>query len=190
MTADRREVLEALARSLDPESVLGSFPGLGREGLRRILLEAAAAVPERAARGGAGRNMLVAYIDGAARGNPGEAGAGVILKDSAGNAVEKIATYLGKATNNTAEYQALLIALRRAQEMGAATLQVYSDSELLVHQINGRYRVRVRHLQELCQEAIRLMRAFERVNVSHVPREKNAEADEQANRAIDQSRKG
>ena len=85
--------------------------------------------------------------------------------------------------------KALILALRRAGELGIPSLQVYSDSELLVHQINGRYRVRAPHLQKLCQEAIRLMRDIGEVNISHIPREKNAEADEQANRAIDQSLK-
>lgn len=189
MRPDDREVLEALALSLDPAAVLGRFPDLGREGLRRVLREAASRVPAAATGEKSDGLSLVAYIDGAARGNPGEAGAGVILKDGAGNMVDKIAFYLGRATNNTAEYRALLLALRRARELGAAALQVYSDSELLVHQINGRYRVRVPHLQELCQEAIRLMRDIGRVNVSHVPRERNTEADEQANRAIDQNLK-
>ena len=184
MRPDARTVLEALADSLDAGSVLRRFPGLEREGLRAILREAAS----KTAPAGKGAS-LVAYIDGAARGNPGEAGAGVVLKDRSHSTVEKLAQYLGRATNNMAEYKALLLALSRARELGATSLQVYSDSELLVHQINGRYRVRVPHLQKLCQEAIRLMRHFSSVNVSHIPREKNAEADEQANRAIDQSLK-
>jgi len=179
-----RAVVESLARTLDVEAVLGEFPGLDRNGLRRILAEAASRLPSP----GQGNKGLVAYVDGAARGNPGAAGAGVILKDGEGNVVEKVALYLGKATNNMAEYKALILALERARELGASSLQVYSDSELLVHQINGRYRVRVPHLQQLCQEAIRIMRDIGRVNISHIPREKNAEADEQANRAIDQSR--
>jgi ribonuclease HI len=184
VTEKRAVVLEALAADLDVDAVLEKFPGLGREGLRSILGEAA-----RVARPGRKRRKVIAFVDGASRGNPGEAGAGVIFKDAEGNVVERHARYLGKATNNMAEYKALILALRRAGELGVTSLQVYSDSELLVNQINGRYRVRVPHLQELCQEAIRLMRAVGRVNVSHVPREENAEADEQANIAIDQSAK-
>ena len=182
MSGKTASVLEALAEGLDVESVLEKFPGLGREGLRSILGEAA-----RVARPGRKGQKIVAFVDGAARGNPGEAGAGVVFKDAEGNVVERHALYLGTATNNMAEYKALILALRRAGELGVASLQVYSDSELLVNQINGRYRVRVPHLQELCQEAIRLMRAVGRVNVSHIPRGNNAEADEQANIAIDQS---
>jgi ribonuclease HI len=182
---DPRSVLEALAESLDAAAVIDLFPGLDRKGLTDIIMAAASkASPSRKEKEG-----LVAFIDGAARGNPGEAGAGVVLKDRGGTDVEKIALYLGRATNNMAEYKALLLALQRARELGVKSLQVYSDSELLVHQINGRYRVRAPHLQKLCQEAIRLMRDFGTVNISHISREKNAEADEQANRAIDQSLK-
>lgn len=184
MTGKSASILEALAEDLDVESVLERFPDLGREGLRSILGEAA-----RAARPGRPGQKIFAFVDGAARGNPGEAGAGVVFKDAEGNVVERHALFLGTATNNMAEYKALILALRRAGELGVTSLQVYSDSELLVNQINGRYRVRVPHLQELCQEAIRLMRAVGRVNVSHIPRGKNAEADEQANIAIDQSAK-
>jgi len=185
MKPDRRAVLEALAETLDVEEVLRAFPELEKEELRTMIRGSAS----RQAASPGGNARLVAYVDGAARGNPGEAGAGIVLKDTAGGVVEKIALYLGKATNNMAEYKALIHALRRAGEMEASSLQVYSDSELLVHQINGRYRVRAPHLQKLCQEAIRLMRNIGDVNISHIPREKNAEADEQANRAIDQSLK-
>lgn len=185
MKPDARSVLEALAGSLDIEVVLKKFPDLDREGLRSVIAEAASRMPSS----GRGGDRLLAYIDGAARGNPGEAGAGVVLKDAAGNVVEKLSQYLGKATNNTAEYKALLLALRRARELGATSLQVYSDSELIVNQINGRYRIRAGHLQKLCQEAIRFMRDFDQVNISHVPRDKNVEADEQANLAVDKSLK-
>jgi ribonuclease HI len=182
-----RDVLKALAAHLDVEAVLRAFPGLGRTGLSRILFEAAAA---GGAPGPVVKGKLTAFVDGAARGNPGRAGAGVVIKDENGAVLEKQSLFLGEATNNTAEYRALLLALRRARELGATSLQVFSDSELLVQQINGRYRVRVAHLQALCQEAIRLMKDVGSVNVSHIPREKNSDADEMANRAIDEAPKG
>ena len=190
MKHDARAVLEALAGSLDADSVLEKFPGLDRETLGALIAEAAAKMPGGRAEKGKGKEKLIVYVDGASRGNPGEAGAGVVFKDPSEEVVEKLSLYLGQATNNMAEYKALLLALKRAGELGATSLQVYSDSELLVHQINGRYRVRVPHLQKLCQEAIRLISGFRSVNISHIPREKNAEADEQANIAIDQSLKG
>ncbi|HEY5997946.1 MAG TPA: ribonuclease HI family protein, partial [bacterium] len=123
--------------------------------------------------------------DGAARGNPGDAGAGVLLRDEAGETLDRVARYLGRATNNTAEYQALLIALTRARDAGVRHLKVFSDSELLVNQVNGRYRTSAPHLQRYLQEAIRLMREIGRVDVRHVRREQNAEADALANEGID-----
>ena len=128
---------------------------------------------------------VTVHIDGGARGNPGEAGAGVFFQDRAGAVLERIARYLGRATNNTAEYQALLIALARARDAGVRHLRVFSDSELLVNQVNGRYRTKVAHLQQYLQEAIRLMREIGRVDVMHVRRELNAEADALANEAMD-----
>lgn len=197
MTHDPRTVLEAFAASLDAAEVLGRFPGLSREDLRRMVREAAALLP-RAARPAKAAHAAVpavapgewpgevtVFIDGGARGNPGEAGAGVFFQDRSGAALERIARYLGRATNNTAEYQALLIALARAREAGVKHLRVFSDSELLVNQVNGRYRTKVAHLQQFLQEAIRLMREIGRVDVMHVRREMNTEADALANEAMD-----
>ena len=99
--------------------------------------------------------------------------------------MQSIARYIGRATNNTAEYQALLVALARAREAGVRHLRVFSDSELLVNQVNGRYRTTVPHLQQFLQEAIRLMREIGRVDVAHVRREMNKEADALANEAMD-----
>jgi ribonuclease HI len=204
VTVDPRAVLEALAASLDAGEVLARFPGLAREELRGIVRAAAARLPRAAghtapgtaASAASAAGLLVApnlwpeevtaHIDGGARGNPGEAGAGVFFQDRSGAPLERIARYLGRATNNTAEYQALLIALARAREAGVRHLRVFSDSELLVNQVNGRYRTKVPHLQQYLQEAIRLMREIGRVDVSHVRREFNTEADALANEAMDQ----
>lgn len=198
MMHDPRAVLEAFAASLDVAEVLARFPGLAREDLRRMFREAAARQP-RAARPAPAAAAAVdpgarsvwpsevtVHVDGGARGNPGEAGAGVFFQDRSGAPLERIARYLGRATNNTAEYQALLIALARAREAGVRHLRVFSDSELLVNQVNGRYRTKVPHLQQFLQEAIRLMREIGRVDVMHVRRELNTEADALANEAMDQ----
>ncbi len=196
MTHDPRAVLEALAASLDAGEVLSRFPGLAREELRGIVREAAGRLPRLVARPttaaaavlsapGVWPREVMVHIDGGARGNPGEAGAGVYFQDPAGAPLESISRYLGRATNNTAEYQALLIALARAREAGVRHLRVFSDSELLVNQVNGRYRTKVAHLQQFLQEAIRLMREIGRVDVMHVRREMNMEADALANEAMD-----
>ena len=126
------------------------------------------------------------HVDGASRGNPGEAGFGVHVTAEDGSEVASLYGYLGKATNNVAEYQALLHGLRYAISRGAARVEVYSDSELLVRQIEGRYRVKSPGLQPLHREAQGLLARFERSRVAHVPRERNREADALANRAVDE----
>ncbi len=113
------------------------------------------------------------HVDGASRGNPGEAGFGVHVTAPDGSEVASLYGYLGKATNNVAEYQALLHGLRFALARGASRVEVFSDSELLVRQIEGRYRVKNAGLQPLHGEAKVLLARFERARVAHVPRERN-----------------
>jgi ribonuclease HI len=125
------------------------------------------------------------HVDGASRGNPGEAGFGVHVTGTDGREVASLYGYLGRATNNVAEYQALLHALRWALARGARQVEIYSDSELLVRQMEGRYRVKNPGLQALYREARGLLARFERVRIAHVPRERNREADALANRAVD-----
>jgi len=127
------------------------------------------------------------HIDGAARGNPGPAGLGVAFFGPDGKTQEGLARFIGEATNNVAEYRALLLALERAEELGYAELAVYSDSELLVRQIQGRYRVKHPALQPLFAEAKQRMGRFRRVEVHHVRREENSEADALANQGIDRA---
>jgi ribonuclease HI len=130
--------------------------------------------------------VLRLHVDGASRGNPGEAGFGVHVTDEDGDEVASLYGYLGKATNNVAEYQALVHGLRFALARGAARVEVSSDSELLVRQIEGRYRVKNPGLLPLYREAKALLARFERARVVHVPRERNREADALANRAVDE----
>ncbi len=127
---------------------------------------------------------LVAHIDGGARGNPGPAGYGVRVDDAEGRMVAELYGYLGTATNNTAEYAALLALLEYAVQAGAASVRVLSDSELLVRQISGEYRVKHPALQVLHGEARRLIAALPSVSLEHVPREQNVAADALANRAM------
>ncbi len=132
------------------------------------------------------RPVLRLHVDGVSRGNPGEAGFGVHVTGEDGREVASLYGYLGRATNNVAEYQALLHGLRFALARGASSVEVYSDSELLVRQIGGRYRVKNPGLQPLHSEAKALLARFERARVQHVPRERNREADALANRAVDE----
>jgi ribonuclease HI len=126
------------------------------------------------------------YSDGASRGNPGQAGVGVVLVDPYGQIAVRNLEYLGQATNNVAEYRGLLLGLKMAKNLGIRKIKVYSDSELLVRQINGSYRVKKPHLLVLWQEAQRELQQFSAFEVIHVPRELNREADRLANEAIDQ----
>jgi len=142
-----------------------------------------AASPGRAPR--AAGPALVAHIDGGARGNPGPAGYGVHVEDAGGDVVAELYGYLGTATNNTAEYAALLALLEYARARGAASLRVLSDSELLVRQMKGEYRVKHPGLQVLHAAARRLAAGVPSVVFEHVPRERNVDADALANRAMD-----
>ncbi len=126
------------------------------------------------------------HVDGASRGNPGEAGFGIHVTDAAGGELASLFGYLGTATNNVAEYQALLHGLRYALTKGARAVEVFSDSELLVRQLEGRYRVKHPGLVPLHREAVSLLARFDKKRVAHVPREQNREADALANRAVDE----
>jgi ribonuclease HI len=128
---------------------------------------------------------LFIFTDGAARGNPGEAGAGIHIRDGQGVLLEK-AVYLGTATNNVAEYLAFLIGLREAAALGGTRLSLHSDSELLVRQLQGRYRVKDAKLQPLFEKAKKALAGFTGYEISHIRREENREADRLANRAIDE----
>ena len=128
----------------------------------------------------------ILHIDGAARGNPGHAGAGVLMTDKDGNTIASITKYLGEQTNNFAEYQALDLGLQAALNNGFEAIQIFADSELLVRQIEGLYKVKSPNLQPIYQEAIKKIQRFKKFQIKHVPREKNKEADKLANKAIDE----
>ncbi|HEY8552663.1 MAG TPA: tRNA (adenine(22)-N(1))-methyltransferase TrmK, partial [Thermaerobacter sp.] len=126
------------------------------------------------------------HTDGAARGNPGPAGIGVVLIDPDGQVAERVARYIGTATNNVAEYRALIAGLERALAYGARRLEVYSDSELMVRQLNGEYRVKHEGLKPLYRQVRELVERFDAVRFIHVPRERNRDADRLANQGIDE----
>jgi ribonuclease HI len=131
------------------------------------------------------QNLLIANVDGGARGNPGPAGYGVFIEDEAGHPVAELSEYLGHRTNNFAEYSGLLAALGYALKHGARALRVISDSELMVKQIKGQYKVNSPTLKDLHAEAKRLIHQLDRFEIRHVLREKNVQADRLANMAMD-----
>ena len=128
---------------------------------------------------------LKIYIDGASRGNPGPAGIGVVVEDLAGKVIRRCREYVGEGTNNVAEYKALIKALEIAGELKGKYLTIYSDSDLIVNQVNEIYRVKNENLRKLCKEAIRLKNNFKRVNVLYIPRGQNKAADKLSQIAID-----
>ncbi|MEW6189629.1 MAG: ribonuclease HI family protein [Actinomycetota bacterium] len=129
---------------------------------------------------------LILHVDGAARGNPGPAGIGGIIFDERGLKLCELSEYIGETTNNIAEYSALLRALELARPYGRVeSIQIHSDSELLVRQLEGTYKVKNPTLKSLFDEVKCLLRAYKRVEVYHVPRRENAGADKLANKAID-----
>jgi ribonuclease HI len=132
------------------------------------------------------RGKLIIYIDGASRGNPGNASAGVVILDEQQMPVLERKKYLGKTTNNVAEYQALILALQEVSSMGGIQVEIRTDSELLARQWNGEYRVQNSGLIPLMQQARSLARQLQSCTVTHVPRERNKRADELANQAIDE----
>jgi len=125
-------------------------------------------------------------IDGGARGNPGPAGYGAIFKDASGKKIGELSRYLGIQTNNFAEYSGLIAALEHALNQGYKTLKVFSDSELLVRQMKGIYKVRSPELRPLYDQARSLIRKLDSFRIEHVRREFNREADKLANRAMDE----
>lgn len=123
--------------------------------------------------------------DGGARGNPGPGGAGFVLEDSSGEVVRRGGRFLGSVTNNVAEYEALIWGMETALDQGVARLRVCADSELVVRQMNGIYRVKNEGLKPLFARAQALARRFGSVEIVHVRREQNVAADELANAAMD-----
>lgn len=130
-------------------------------------------------------SCTVAHVDGGARGNPGPAACGVVLEDHLGVRIAEVSEFLGHRTNNYAEYAALIAALEYCQRHGLRNLRVLSDSELLVRQLTGRYKVRSPELRPLYERAQLLIRRLDWFHVEHVGREKNREADRLVNEALD-----
>ena len=154
-----------------------------RKKKERVVVAAAEREAERAAEVRPVRTRL--FADGAARGNPGPAGAGAVIISPDGHVVAKVGKYLGETTSNVAEYTGLILGLKRAKAMGLRELEVLADSELIVKQLSGEYQVKADHLRPLHDEAKALLAGFDKIDLRHIPREENEAADEMSNRAID-----
>ena len=129
---------------------------------------------------------LIVFTDGGARGNPGPAALGVVIYDASGKIVKKYGRYLGEKTNNEAEYEAVISALESSSELGAEYVDFNLDSELVVRQLNGIYKVKNHRMQALLIRVRNLETKFKKITFKHIPREKNHLADELVNKAIDE----
>ena len=129
-------------------------------------------------------HRLVLYIDGASRGNPGRAGAGVWITNGEGEKISEVSRFLGHKTNNEAEYWALLLGLREAKRLRGDRIQIFTDSQLVERQIKGVYRVRDSNLKALHRTVLQNLNTFSSFEIKSIPREENEEADRLANQAI------
>jgi len=127
---------------------------------------------------------LVINTDGLSKNNPGPAAIGAILKDVRGKTVATISQAIGVASNNEAEYRAIITALEKALKLGAKQVELHSDSELVVNQLNGRYKIKSTNLRPLYLQAAQLLGQFDKVAITYIPREHNTEADRLANQAL------
>ena len=127
---------------------------------------------------------LIIYTDGLSKGNPGTAAIGALIKDERGKTLATISRRIGITTNNVAEYQALIAALQKAIKIGGKQVEIRSDSELMVKQLNGKYKIKSAGLRPLYMETAQLLGQFEAVVIKYIPRELNTEADKLANQAL------
>ena len=198
------EVLDVLARKL-PDGVLEDyFSNLTPSQVRSLLKQAASTLgpgkenkpsppeqkslwksAEKSWSGKLAGQTLLLFSDGASRGNPGEAGAGISICDKQGNELVGTGSYLGQCTNNEAEYRALLFGLAECGKFGRGSLKIHLDSELVVKQIKGEYKVKHPNLKQFYQDVMQKLAGFASYTITHVRREKNRRADELANQAID-----
>jgi ribonuclease HI len=197
-----RDLLRLLSELPMPAAVKERHPALTEAGYRAALALCAERAPEAPlpelppkavnpnpspAPTVAGPRRVRVYSDGASRGNPGLAGAGAVLADPAtGVVLTRLKRFLGAQTNNVAEYEAVLLGLRGALELGVKEVEVYADSQLMIRQLDGQYAVKAPGIKPLYAQAMALLKQFEKVKLVHIPREQNTDADDMSNRAIDE----
>ena len=131
---------------------------------------------------------VVVHVDGGSRGNPGPAAAAAVIASPEGDVLDEAAVTIGRATNNVAEYRGLLLGLERARALGATEVDVVNDSELIAHQVNGRYKVKHADMKPLHAAALAALHGFERWSLRPVPRAENADADALVNQVLDGER--
>lgn len=194
-------VLELLGERLPTELLQTEFPDLTRKDVRTLFQAVAEHIrcctqwahseaDGQEGEHGARTMTLSLYCDGASRGNPGPSGAGVVLLDENGEEILELSRYLDNGTNNEAEYQALVRGLEAAADLSAKRIDIFLDSELVVRQLRGEYKVRNARLRSLFDQAVSILQQFDDYDIFHVGRELNRQADRLANEAIDRGLQG
>lgn len=192
------EILQALGKL--PDDVLQKYlPAIPVERIREALHAAINVLPTPARKTIRPKSLfpeqntpklkgsLLLYTDGASRGNPGDAGAGIVILDEQGEELVAQGKYLGTCTNNVAEYQALILGLTQATQLSGRSIEISLDSQLIVRQIQGLYKVKSSDLQPLFAKVQGLLSTFDSYEIRHIPREENKRADQLANQGIDDS---
>lgn len=188
MKSKDRAIFDAIAQSADRDR-LAKLAGFDRREIDNFFIRVADRLWRGEVKQTAAVKKLVINVDGASRGNPGPAAAGVVLRDEDGTVIDAFGRHLGECTNNVAEYRALVIALERASEFGARVVEVKTDSQLMEKQMKRQYRVKNHNLVPLYERATALAGKFDSFDISHVGREENSYADSLANKALDKLKK-
>jgi len=188
------ELFQMVRKHLDVDGLIRQNPGVTRRDVENLFSHLAAMLEAKTGRpgptralydeGGIPEGAFVICTDGTSRGNPGPAGIGVVLLDSEGGVVEEISRPIGEATNNVAEYMAVLEGLKLARDHGAEKVVIRTDSELLARQLKGTYKVKSRNILPLCLRVMEQLRGFSSWQVVKVPRDENVRADKLADLAV------
>jgi len=177
------DLLRLIYRHLDFESLLRGNPSLKKENVEEFFKRLASLLGEGVPM--PHREDVIVSCDGSSRGNPGDAGIGIVVADAGGRSIIEKGKYIGRATSNVAEYKAAIFALEEAKRLGARRVTLRADSELLVRQVRGEYRVRNAALARLYAELMAALKSFDEVKIEQVPREENTIADSLATAAAD-----
>jgi len=170
------ELLRIIYKNVSFNKLFRQYPGISKERIDELFKKLAQFLRPQ---------TLVIYVDGASRGNPGEAGIGVLIMDEKGNVLEEVSQYIGETTNNVAEYRALLLALDKAESYSPTEVIIKTDSELMAKQLNSIYKVKGRSILPLFKQVKAKTSRFPRFSVQHISREENKRADVLANNAIE-----
>ncbi|MFC1514131.1 ribonuclease HI family protein [candidate division KSB1 bacterium] len=186
---DEKKLLQQIYKNINFNKLLGQNPGVSKKDVDHLFKKIDELLPDSYQEKRTTLDDIHLYIDGAARGNPGHAAIGCVLKDPDGNVLHEESKYIGKTTNNVAEYTGLIHGLEILRHFAPPGVKIFSDSELLVKQINGEYKTKNPNLLKLKEKAESILVDFKEYSIEHIPREKNSLADGLANKALDKKLK-